>query len=80
MHEAWFSLKNLCRGTVVHNRMSTSKNPILGATSELNFYWKGTHEYFKGRGHIEHRFAICLHIDQNKPHNPKYVNPFRKSQ
>ncbi|MCM4153611.1 TraG family conjugative transposon ATPase [Arenibacter sp. N53] len=81
MHGAWFqALKSLPVGTVVHKqdvylKKSYSSEQLPNAT----FLEKATHEYFKGRGHIEHRCYLFFILTKNKSlNNPKYVNPFRK--
>ena len=81
MHGAWFqALKSLPVGTVVHKqdvylKKSYSSEQLPNST----FLEKATHEYFKGRGHIEHRCYLFFILTKNKAlNNPKYVNPFRK--
>ncbi|ASO04578.1 TraG family conjugative transposon ATPase [Arenibacter algicola] len=81
MHGAWFqALKSLPVGTIVHKQdVYLKKFYSSERLPKTTFLEKATHEYFKGREHIEHRCYLFFILTKNKAlNNPKYVNPFRK--
>ncbi|MDX1283422.1 MAG: TraG family conjugative transposon ATPase [Draconibacterium sp.] len=81
IHSTWFqALKSLPVGTVVHKQDIYIKNSYSSKTlPNTTFLEKATHEYFKGREHMEHKCYLFFILTKNKAlNNPKYVNPFRK--
>lgn len=81
MHSNWFqAMKSLPVGTVVHKQDIYFKKSFTSEYLPNNtFLSKSTHDYFKGREHMEHHCYLFFTLTKNKQlNNPKYVNPFRK--
>ncbi|WP_422082192.1 TraG family conjugative transposon ATPase [Ulvibacterium sp.] len=81
IHSNWFqALKSLPVGTVVHKQDIYFKKEYNPQNLPNNtFLSKATHNYFKGREHMEHHCYLFFTLTKNKQlNNAKYVNPFRK--
>ncbi len=81
IHGSWFqALKSLPFGTVIHKQDVYFKKEFTSEQLPNNtFLSKATHEYFKGREHIEHKSYLYFTLVKNRQlNNSKYVNPFRK--
>ena len=82
MHSNWFqAMKSLPVGTVVHKQDIYFKKSFTSENLPNNtFLSKATHNYFKGRQHIEHQGYLFFTLTKNKQlNNSKYVNPFKKT-
>ncbi|PIB38316.1 TraG family conjugative transposon ATPase [Maribacter sp. 4G9] len=81
MHSNWFqAMKSLPVGTVVHKQDVYFKKSFTSKNLPNNtFLSRATHDYFKGREHMEHQGYLFFTLTKNKQlNNSKYVNPFRK--
>ncbi len=81
LHSNWFqAIKSLPVGTVVHKHDIYFKKSFTSENLPNDtFLSKATHDYFKGREHMEHHGYLFFTLTKNKQlNNPKYVNPFRK--
>ncbi|WP_299529751.1 TraG family conjugative transposon ATPase [Ulvibacterium sp.] len=81
IHSNWFqALKSLPVGTVVHKQDIYFKKEYNPQNLPKDtFLSQATHDYFKGREHMEHRCYLFFTLTKNKQlNNPKYINPFRK--
>ncbi|MAU70818.1 MAG: conjugal transfer protein TraG [Pseudozobellia sp.] len=81
MHGSWFqAFKSLPVATVIHKQDIYRKSQYT--VNELpndTFLQKATHDYFKGRGYLQHSCYLFFVLPHNKALNaPKFVNPFRK--
>ncbi|MFS4493546.1 TraG family conjugative transposon ATPase [Maribacter sp. 2308TA10-17] len=82
LHSNWFqAMKSLPVGTVVHKQDVYFKKSFTSKNLPNNtFLSKATHDYFKGREHMEHQGYLFFTLTKNKQlNNSKYVNPFRKA-
>lgn len=81
LHSNWFqAMKSLPVGTVVHKQdIYFKKSFTADNLPNDTFLSKATHNYFKGRQHMEHHGYLFFTMTKNKQlNNSKYVNPFRK--
>ena len=81
LHSNWFqAMKSLPVGTVVHKQdIYFKKSFTADNLPNDTFLSKATHNYFKGRQHMEHHGYLFFTMTKNKKlNNSKYVNPFRK--
>ena len=81
LHGAWFqALKSLPVGTVIHKQdIYLKKSYNSEKLPNESFLEKATHNYFKGREHMEHSCYLFFILTKNKTlNNAKYVNPLRK--
>ena len=82
LHGIWFqAFKSLPTGTVIHRQDLYQK---LGydakALPNVTFLEKATHDYFKGREHLDHKSYLFFILPLDKTLNAaKYVNPFKKN-
>ena len=83
LHGTWFqAFKSLPVGTVIHKQDIYQK---LGYQAEQlpskTFLEKATHDYFKGREHLDHQSYLFFVLPLSKVLNAaKYVNPFKKTE
>jgi len=82
MHSNWFqAMKSLPVGTVVHKQDIYFKKSFTAENLPNDtFLSKATHDYFKGRAHMEHQGYLFFTLTKNKQlNNSKFVNPFKKA-
>ncbi len=80
IHGAWFQgFKSLPNGTIIHKQDIYLKSSYSANNIPNNsFLERATHDYFKGRGYLEHRCYLFFVLPYNKALNhTRYVNPFR---
>ncbi|OYX28908.1 MAG: conjugal transfer protein TraG [Flavobacteriales bacterium 32-35-8] len=80
IHGAWFQgFKSLPNGTIIHKQDIYLKTSYSANNIPNNsFLERATHDYFKGRGYLEHRCYLFFILPYNKAlNNSRYVNPFR---
>ncbi|MBW8244832.1 TraG family conjugative transposon ATPase [Muricauda oceani] len=83
LHGIWFqAFKSLPTGTVIHKQDVYQK---LGYNAEQfpskTFLGKATHDYFKGREHLNHQSYLFFVLPLDKTLKAaKYINPFRKTE
>ncbi|MEY8781096.1 TraG family conjugative transposon ATPase [Allomuricauda sp. XS_ASV26] len=81
MHGSWFqAFKSLPVATVIHKQdIYRKSNYTANKLPNDTFLQKATHDYFKGRGYLQHSCYLFFVLPHNKALNaPKFVNPFRK--
>lgn len=81
IHGSWFqAFKSLPVSTVIHKQDIYRKSHYTAnKLPNDTFLQKATHDYFKGRGYLQHSCYLFFVLPHNKALNvPKFVNPFRK--
>ena len=81
VHGSWFqAFKSLPVATVIHKQDIYRKSHY--SADELpndTFLQRATHDYFKGRGYLQHHCYLFFVLPYNKALNAaKFTNPFRK--
>ena len=79
LHNLWFqAFKSLPVQTVIHKQDVYQKAAYTAENLPKDtFLEKATHDYFKGRAHIEHRSYLFFLLPFNKTlQTSKYANPF----
>jgi len=81
MHGSWFqAFKSLPVSTVIHKQDIYRKSHYTAnKLPNDTFLQKATHDYFKGRGYLQHHCYLFFVLPYNKALNAaKFTNPFRK--
>ncbi len=81
LHGIWFqALRSLMSGSVIHKQEIYRKKSFSAEKlPKESFLERATHEYFKGREHLEHESYLFFIWPRNKAlNNAKYINPFKK--
>ena len=81
LHSNWFqAMKSLPVGTVVHKQDIYFKKAFSAKNLPNDtFLSKATHDYFRGRQHLDHKGYLFFTLSKNKQlNNSKYINPFQK--
>jgi len=80
MHGVWFQgFKSLPTSTIIHKQDIYKKTTYQAdELPNRTFLEKATHDYFKGRGYLEHQSYLYFTCPMNKSLNAsKFTNPFR---
>ena len=81
LHGIWFqALRSLMSGCVIHKQDIYRKRSFSAEKlPKESFLERATHNYFKGREHLEHESYLFFTWPRNKAlNNAQYVNPFKK--